>query len=55
MKTWAQSPEDFAQELGKWFETYGFAVVADHGVDQLIIDNVLEKSKTFFALPEEVK
>ena len=55
MKTWAQSPEAFAQELGKWFETYGFAVVSDHGVDQFIIDNVLEKSKTFFAMPEEVK
>jgi isopenicillin N synthase-like dioxygenase len=55
MKTWAQSPVDFADELGKWFETYGFAVVADHGVDQDIIDNVLEKSKAFFALPEEIK
>ena len=29
MKTFEQDPNAFAQELGKWFETYGFAVVAD--------------------------
>ena len=55
MKTWEQSPEAFADELGKWFETYGFAVVADHGVDQGVIDRVVEKTKAFFELPVEVK
>jgi isopenicillin N synthase-like dioxygenase len=47
--------ETFAQELGGWFERYGFAIVADHGVDQAIIDATLETSKAFFALPTDAK
>lgn len=47
--------EGFAAELGGWFERYGFAVVADHGVDQGVIDAALETSKEFFALPTDVK
>lgn len=55
MKTFSQSPEGFAQELGKWFETYGFAVVADHGIDQDIIDGAVLRAKEFFALPTQTK
>ncbi len=55
MKTFDQSEEAFAQELGKWFETYGFAVVGDHGVDQDIIDGTVARAKDFFALPTEAK
>ena len=55
MKTFDESPEAFAQQLGMWFENYGFAVVADHGVDQSIIDGTLERAKQFFALPVETK
>lgn len=55
MKTYDESPEAFAKELGGWFENYGFAVVADHGVDQGIIDGAIERAKKFFALPQEVK
>jgi isopenicillin N synthase-like dioxygenase len=47
--------EGFAAELGGWFEKYGFAIVADHGVDQGVIDGALETSKDFFALPVEQK
>lgn len=47
--------EGFAQELGGWFERYGFAVVADHGVAQDVIDEALETSKAFFALPAKIK
>jgi isopenicillin N synthase-like dioxygenase len=47
--------ESFAQELGGWFERYGFAVIADHGVDQDVIDGALATSRAFFALPTEVK
>jgi isopenicillin N synthase-like dioxygenase len=55
MTTYDTDFEAFAGELGGWFERYGFAVVADHGVDQGVIDAALESSKAFFALPTEVK
>jgi isopenicillin N synthase-like dioxygenase len=47
--------EGFARELGGWFELYGFAVVADHGVEQVVIDEALQASNDFFALPADVK
>lgn len=55
MTTYDTDFEAFAQELGGWFERYGFAVVADHGVDEDIIDDALDASKAFFALPTDVK
>lgn len=55
MKTFDESPEAFAKELGQWFETFGFAVVSDHGVSQEIIDGTLERAKAFFELPVETK
>ena len=48
-------PTAFAQELGRSFEEYGFAIVRDHGVAQDLIDRAEAKAKLFFALPEEVK
>ncbi len=45
----------FARALGVSFERYGFAVVADHDLDQAGIDASLADAKTFFALPEETK
>ena len=48
-------PEAFAQELGRSFVDYGFAVVRDHGIPQELIDRAEQKSKEFFALPEDVK
>ena len=54
MKTYDTDFAGFSKELGGWFERFGFAIVADHGVDQKIIDATLEKAKAFFALPVEV-
>jgi isopenicillin N synthase-like dioxygenase len=48
-------PDGFAAALGRSFRTYGFAVVADHGLDQAMIDAALERTKAFFALPDDVK
>lgn len=48
-------PQGFAEKLGRSFEEFGFAVLADHGVPQELIDRAEEKAKTFFALPEQVK
>jgi isopenicillin N synthase-like dioxygenase len=47
--------EGFSQELGRSFERYGFAIVADHGIPADLIHRAEEKAKAFFALPEAVK
>ncbi|MEL6830707.1 MAG: 2-oxoglutarate and iron-dependent oxygenase domain-containing protein [Pseudomonadota bacterium] len=51
----AQPPQDIAEELGRSFAEYGFAVVRDHGIPQDLIERAEETSKAFFALPEAVK
>ena len=50
-----RDPERFSDELGRSFEEYGFAVIADHGIPQALIDRAEEKAKAFFALPEATK
>ncbi len=45
----------FADELGRSFERYGFAVVGDHDLPQPVIDDALADTKAFFALPTEEK
>lgn len=48
-------PDGFAQAFGESFSTFGFAIVADHGIDQTLIDRAWELTRAFFALPVEVK
>jgi isopenicillin N synthase-like dioxygenase len=50
-----RDPQGFAQELGRSFEEYGFAIIADHGIPDELIRRAEEKAKAFFALPGEVK
>jgi isopenicillin N synthase-like dioxygenase len=50
-----RDPDGFAQRLGRSFEDYGFAIIADHGIPDDLIHRAEEKAKAFFALPEEVK
>ncbi|HEU0309682.1 MAG TPA: 2-oxoglutarate and iron-dependent oxygenase domain-containing protein [Sphingomicrobium sp.] len=50
-----KDPQGFAEELGNSFVEYGFAIIRDHGIPQELIDRAEEKSKQFFALPEDVK
>ncbi|MEA3059296.1 MAG: hypothetical protein QOE50_708, partial [Sphingomonadales bacterium] len=50
-----RDPEGFAQKLGRSFEEYGFAIIADHGIPDELIHRAEDKAKNFFALPEEVK
>jgi isopenicillin N synthase-like dioxygenase len=52
---YARDFEAFAAQLGASFERYGFAIVADHDLDQAGIDAALASAKDFFALPEAVK
>ena len=45
----------FAAEIGAAFERYGFAVVAEHGLDPALLEGADERARAFFALPEAVK
>ena len=47
--------DEVAQELGRSFEEFGFAVIRDHGIQQNLIDRAEALSKEFFALPEAAK
>lgn len=51
----ARPLDEIADELGRSFAEFGFAVVRDHGIPQDLIDRAEEKSKEFFALPDETK
>ena len=46
---------EFAHMLGESFETYGFAIVRDHGIWQDLIERAEVAAKAFFALPEPEK
>ena len=48
-------PAAFADALGASFARHGFAVVADHGLDQARIDAAMADARAFFALPEATK
>ncbi|HEX6410852.1 MAG TPA: 2-oxoglutarate and iron-dependent oxygenase domain-containing protein [Sphingomicrobium sp.] len=50
-----RNPDEFAEKLGRSFEDYGFAIIADHGIPDELIHRAEEKAKVFFALPEDVK
>ena len=45
----------FAEALGQSFEEFGFAVVADHGIDAALIARAWALTRDFFALPDAVK
>ena len=47
--------QGFSDDLGASFARYGFAVVADHGLDEAVITAAINDAKAFFALPEDVK
>ncbi len=44
-----------AKDLGACFARYGFAVISEHGIGQAVIDDAFDRTKQFFALPEDVK
>ncbi len=50
-----RDPGGFADNIGRSFEEYGFAIVADHGIPDELIERAEEKARAFFALPDEVK
>lgn len=48
-------PDGFAAAMGESYARYGFAIVADHGLDQALVDRAQARTKEFFALPDAVK
>ncbi|MEM9225362.1 MAG: 2OG-Fe(II) oxygenase family protein [Pseudomonadota bacterium] len=52
---WQQDKAAFADALGQSFRQTGFAVIADHPLDQGMIEEAITATKAFFALPEETK
>lgn len=51
----ARPLSEVADELGRSFAEFGFAVIRDHGIPADLIARAEEMSKAFFALPENVK
>ncbi|MDB5684577.1 MAG: 2OG-Fe(II) oxygenase [Sphingomonas bacterium] len=48
-------PDSFSRPLGETFARFGFAVVADHGIDAALIARADAAARAFFALPDETK
>ena len=51
----AHDPDAFAQDFGRSFERFGFAVVSDHGIPADLIERAWSLTAEFFALPVEEK
>jgi isopenicillin N synthase-like dioxygenase len=51
----ARDPFGFANRLGQSFERFGFAIIADHGIDADLIERSWDLTADFFALPTETK
>ncbi len=51
----AEDPDGFARDFGASFQRFGFAIVADHGIDARLIARGWDVTKQFFALPTEEK
>lgn len=48
-------PTGFAQEFGQSFEQFGFAIIADHGIDASLITEASDVTRAFFAQSEADK
>ena len=48
-------PATLSRELGDSFQTFGFAMVKDHGIDPSLIARAWDLTAAFFDLPEEYK
>lgn len=51
----ARPLSEVADELGRSFEEYGFAIIRDHGIPADLIERAETLSKRFFDLPQETK
>jgi isopenicillin N synthase-like dioxygenase len=51
----SDDPGVLSRELGESFRTFGFAMVRDHGIDPMLVNNAWRLTAEFFALPEAEK
>ena len=51
----ARDPQGFAAAFGASFQRFGFAIVADHGIPQELIDRAWSETAELFRLPDEEK
>ncbi|MFC4295632.1 isopenicillin N synthase family dioxygenase [Novosphingobium tardum] len=51
----ADAPASLSRDLGESFQTFGFAMVKDHGLDPDLVARAWDLTAQFFALPEEEK
>jgi isopenicillin N synthase-like dioxygenase len=51
----ASDPAALSRDLGESFQTFGFAMVRDHGIDPDLIGRAWRLTEAFFALPEQEK
>ncbi|WP_151954807.1 isopenicillin N synthase family dioxygenase [Sphingomonas sp. EC-HK361] len=51
----ASDPDGFAQAFGSSFQRFGFAIVADHGIPQALIERAWRETEELFARPEAEK
>ena len=54
LAAWESDPDGFAEKLGRSFEEYGFAIIADHGIPDSLIEEADALATAFFALADEV-
>ncbi len=45
----------FAKAIGRSFSDWGFAIVSDHGISEDLLTRAENLSRSFFALPEQIK
>jgi isopenicillin N synthase-like dioxygenase len=50
-----EAPDAFADDLGGSFTAFGFAIIADHGIDPDLTRRAWDLTKALFALPTETK
>ena len=51
----ASDPAELSRDLGESFQTFGFAMVRDHGLDPALVARAWALTEAFFALPEAEK
>ncbi|MFD2596714.1 isopenicillin N synthase family dioxygenase [Sphingobacterium griseoflavum] len=51
----AEQRQQFIQDIGKAFNETGFVTIANHGLNQGLIDELYDVVKSFFSLPDAVK
>lgn len=55
LELYARDFPRFARELGEAYESYGFVILENHGIEQELIEHAMERSRAFFALEESTK